>query len=696
MKKEHKIRLIFCRENALLLFFAFIFSIIFFWKQTITGFNFVFGKGYDVLIERFLVSHWVNVINGLENWNNPQYFYPYTDTLGYNDGYFLYGIIAWIFNIHSISGVDIIHAIIKTIGFYSMARLMLKVTKDFPISLLSAALFTLMINSSNQAGHGQLLLSSLSPLLVLPLSNLIDGILYRKHWMYIATNGILFNLLISLVFYTGFYIPWFFCLFVLILLFSVFLTTRNKSLEFIKIAISKKVLFFLLIICFFVFISPFLMVYLPKLDQTGGQSFPTQLAYSLHIADIFNIGNGSLIWGGLYSLINKYYGGVWRDGEFQVGFTPDVLLIFLISVFYFFKKNKAAGIASAFCIATIITFILPLSVNDFSVWAVINKLIPGASGLRVICRIYLILAFPICFVIGSYISSLNLKRYASYSVFLLLIASQFNMTPPVNISDNDEKTIKNISAAPVGCKYFYVKNPIDNLQSLKQNEIYSQNVQAMIIAEKVGIPTINGFATFTPHDWIFKQTPSYLYRVNKYISNHNLRSGCELDIKNNIWTAQNKINPLSDMASYTLGEKIVFSAGGNSGKFTNSGWSTPEDFGTWTDGNVATILMKLKEPSFNPLKLTIEAGAFLSNNKKDQLTVDVFINNIKIDTLNYVIKDGGNIKIQEMKIPKDSLEKTNGIIEIKLIMNPIISPYALGLGLDTRKLGLSVKSLILS
>lgn len=127
MKKENHV-IITLRREALLLLLSLFFTSIFFWKQLSTGFGFVFGKGYDVLIERFLVSHWTNVFDGVAIWNNPLYLYPHTNTLGFNDSYFLYGVIAWLFNIHSISGGDFIHAIFKVIGFCAMSKLMLKLT----------------------------------------------------------------------------------------------------------------------------------------------------------------------------------------------------------------------------------------------------------------------------------------------------------------------------------------------------------------------------------------------------------------------------------------------------------------------------------------------------------------------------------------------------------------------------------------
>lgn len=47
---------------------------------------------------------------------------------------------------------------------------------------------------------------------------------------------------------------------------------------------------------------------------------------------------------------------------------------------------------------------------------------------------------------------------------------------------------------------------------------------------------------------------------------------------------------------YELGETISFAAGGDSARFRTAGWSTPEQSGTWTDGPMATIVMRIPPP----------------------------------------------------------------------------------------------------
>jgi hypothetical protein len=52
------------------------------------------GDEYDGLIAIALIAHWHNVLTGTAPWQTVNWFYPFTGTLGYNDGYLLFGVTA--------------------------------------------------------------------------------------------------------------------------------------------------------------------------------------------------------------------------------------------------------------------------------------------------------------------------------------------------------------------------------------------------------------------------------------------------------------------------------------------------------------------------------------------------------------------------------------------------------------------------
>ncbi len=72
---------------------AYVLSVAIFLRVPIaSGFDLGFGDRGDALIEMTILEHWRNVWAGVSAWNSGFYFHPYGGTLGYNDGYFLYGL----------------------------------------------------------------------------------------------------------------------------------------------------------------------------------------------------------------------------------------------------------------------------------------------------------------------------------------------------------------------------------------------------------------------------------------------------------------------------------------------------------------------------------------------------------------------------------------------------------------------------
>lgn len=69
------------------------------------------------------------------------------------------------------------------------------------------------------------------------------------------------------------------------------------------------------------------------------------------------------------------------------------------------------------------------------------------------------------------------------------------------------------------------------------NAIYSHNVDAMVLAEKFGLPTLNGYGTFEPPDWDFvgPERFDYLERVRHYVQAHHLAGVCAVDLLEKRW-----------------------------------------------------------------------------------------------------------------------------------------------------------------
>ncbi|KQR85491.1 hypothetical protein ASG35_27290 [Burkholderia sp. Leaf177] len=670
----------------------------FFQGQFNSHFAFLYGDEFDGLIETFLVSHWFDAFKLRQSWTQPIYFFPHAGVLGYNDSYFLYGVVASLFRLVGFNmfvSQELCHAAIKAIGFFSMAALLNALVSRKLFSILGAVLFTLALNSSVQAGHGQLLSVALSPLLSFLLVKGAEAFRIQRierAFAYACGFIILFNALLL----TSFYMAWFYGLFCLLYIFSFVLVDRKASKLIVCDLWVHKKRILLLAIVFIVTVAPFLYVYLPKLKQTGGQGYRSQLIFSLRFADLVNFGDTSAIWGWLSTLLSKSNPAAWRMGEFQMGFTPDILVLFLaaIAAAWIAKRRSYITAHRALIVATVIGLLLPISVNGHSLWFFV-RLIPGASGMRVISRFYIFLAFPLALLISLFLSRLSERSRVigavTTVVFVFVCAGQINQHPALFLDANKHAAlIDNANAPPAECQSFFAVNPTPRSTSMV-DFLYRQNVQAMLIAAHFNLPTLNGFASFNPPDWIFEQNPEYMVNVLTYIRKHDLKNVCSYDISANSWSRDGNIDFAKGLPVLPLGSTFNFSTD-RTIQFYSSGWSATEPWGVWSNAKVATLGAHLAVSPINGLILRFGSKAFLVP-AHPELTVTVRVNGTPLATYEYRYPDDGQEHMRTLKVPADIAARNGTLLQIQFdVANPT-SPEALQINGDDRLLGIGLTSL---
>ena len=82
---------------ALLLSLMTLVVLIVYRQPLLSGFAVTTGHELDGVIATSLMEHWWNVAKGNAYWETVNYFSPYRHTLGYNDGYLLFGLFHSIF-----------------------------------------------------------------------------------------------------------------------------------------------------------------------------------------------------------------------------------------------------------------------------------------------------------------------------------------------------------------------------------------------------------------------------------------------------------------------------------------------------------------------------------------------------------------------------------------------------------------------
>lgn len=525
-----------------------------FHTQLSTGFDFVVGSRFDGMIETSILHHWYNVLTGHAKWDQVAYFYPYKDTLGYNDGYFIFGLI---YSIYKLLGFDVflasefVNLSIKCIGFLSFFYLTRHVLKlGFYTSLAGSIVFTLSNSLTVQMHHAQLLSLAFAPLLTALLLKYFSALIKGDRKGSIIT-GICAAIFLSAWLITTFYMAWFYLLFALFFIF-LFMSSVIFSKDARRTLFGKFDLYSIFIpFAFFIgSLIPFLIVYLPKAKETGGQNLDSVTYYAPKIGNLLDPGSTNFLFGKIAdTLFTRHFSSVQRVGELNVGFPPFILIIFIVSLCSFlFIKNKdiSKKLVASLIMALFISFAVMIKQGDFFLWEYIWKFVPGAKGMRVTSRYALFLIFPLALLATLFISG-RIVRIAKPLAFLfgvLLITEQINISHSANFDRKSNLTfLNNLPAPPVECKSFYVlgqrKGEFDADSDKIDIDLYPHNVDAMFIAEIFRLRTINGYSTFNPKDWDFAKNPlnTYLPRVLRYADAHNIRQGlCEFDLNRLEWS----------------------------------------------------------------------------------------------------------------------------------------------------------------
>jgi len=145
----------------------------------------------------------------------------------------------------------------------------------------------------------------------------------------------------------------------------------------------------------------------------------------------------------------------------------------------------------------------------------------------------------------------------------------------------------------------------------------------------------------------------------------------------------------SSVRWYLPDQPLNFAKSGNGADYQGSGWSWPEDDGTWTDGPEATLRLTLDPSVTGPLELAVRAKAFVDAEQPDQ-AVAVFVNRSRI--ADWTIPDGDAAELTAM-IPEELAGA--GALELVFEIDHSLVPDRSRHNGDLRRLGIKVEQVML-
>lgn len=512
-------------------------------EQLLGGFALGFGDRADGIIEISLLEHWRNVVLGHGAWNSPLYFHPHASTLGYNDGYLLYGLVYsfWRLWFDPFVSDTLNQMSFRTIGFFAAYWLVARTLRwEWQVAALVALLFTVSNSLLVQMSHAQIGSIALLPLVAILVIEAgraeLDGQRGRARLLGVACAALMAAWLL-----TAYYMAWF-TLFFALLLVLCWLWAQGRGAPRAAWALIREHRVTLAIcgVAFVLCVLPFLSVYLPKARETGAHGFV--LSYTTTLFDPVNVGHGNLAWG----WISQLFGAVlpadfyqrYFTGEHESGFPLILFALAMIAAWRVLRWPDQPQNLRIFAAALLIGWVLTLRFWIVSPWILVHWLVPGASGLRVVLRYQLFLVLPVLLLVAAVWRQrlMRLTPALAGLVAVVLVAEQINIAPVAALDRAKNLALESVPRPPAQCASFYVVKARPDeppFANAKMDALYPHNVDAMYLAQRWRVPTVNGFSTFNPPGWDFADpaAPDYDARALAYARRHGIKGLCRLDMR---------------------------------------------------------------------------------------------------------------------------------------------------------------------
>ncbi|MBK1656751.1 hypothetical protein [Paracraurococcus ruber] len=521
----------------------------FFRFQLGNGFTLLLGDRHDGVIALSILEHWWNWLRGLEAWDRTGYFHPVPATLGYNDGYLLFGLIHAGFRAAGLdpflSG-ELVNVATRGIGFaatLALGRRLLGL--PFGWALLGAALFTISNNLFIRGSHVQLFSVSFVPVLALlghgALRALLDG---RRAALLAWGAG--FALWFAAMLLTGFYMAWYSAFLAAALLPCWLLVAGAAARGALWRALRAQWWGLALLLGLAALANlPFLLLYLPKAAETGMHPWPDVLRNAPEWPDLVNVGQENWLWGWLVRALNDAVRPGFPAWSERMTGLPPLLLAGWVAALAWLARRPALppaqhALLRALGLATLLTWALTVQVGGATLWSLVYQYVPGAKAPRVVARYQIFLTLAVIVLAMAFLASRRWPRPVLLALAGLLLLEQGNSYAPLFLDRPLEAgRLAAVPPPPAGCRAFWVSAArTESRFGEAVADPYNHNTEAMLVAALRHIPTINGISTFNPPHWPggIPEDPGYPAAVAAYARAWGVTGLCALDLRRFAWT----------------------------------------------------------------------------------------------------------------------------------------------------------------
>jgi hypothetical protein len=524
----------------------------FFRDFLLSGFDLIPGGRVDGRFLIAILEHWRDVVLHGAPMSSPPFFAPLPGMLGNSEAMILFAppyiaLRALGLGRYLAFAASLILA--KTLGFITMYLALRRILSvDMFAATVGAALFTVSNAYWLAIGHAQLMTVVFLPGLAL----LVHRWVRARDSSALAAAA----LLLALMLFTSFYVGWFTMLMMGILCTILAVAASMGAWQWRPalrredaIRVLRDALLALGVLV--VAVLPLLSVYLPTLGATGGRPFEEVSLYLPPVSDLWNVGVLNRLWGGVLEWLHtrppRY---LFAHFEAERGWPPFTLATFLTTLAVALSRVRGgraddarwarlAGIAG---LTAVLGWLATIRIGEFTLWSWVYQLVPGATAIRVPVRLNLVLNVLVVAVVSLGLSRLGRRRPAGAVAAVLLaaaiLAEQWNDFPPSGTSRAAERArFAALQPPPPGCRYFYLASRMAGRGNLERN--LRLQVDAVLIAEKYRIPTINGYSGSMPRGWdLDAGVANYEERAWRWAAARGIDEGlCRLDLRSGVWSS---------------------------------------------------------------------------------------------------------------------------------------------------------------
>jgi hypothetical protein len=183
--------------------------------------------------------------------------------------------------------------------------------------------------------------------------------------------------------------------------------------------------------------------------------------------------------------------------------------------------------------------------HPWSLWVLVWQL-PGARAIRSIDRIEIVSGLLATLCLAAVAGELSpavrtagaragMWRMAGLAALALVAIEQINTSVPSELNRPAQLALlRSVPPAPASCRSFFVVDSANN-----RAPSYLYQLDAMLISQKLLLPTINGYSGHfaSAADTLSPASSYYLPAVRAWARNRQIESGlCQLDLGTMVWT----------------------------------------------------------------------------------------------------------------------------------------------------------------